>query len=456
MEILTTIFYFIIVIGILVFAHEFGHFIAARLTKTRAEVFAIGMGPRLFGYNKVNGFTFGKLSNDIELGDNTDFRICAFPIGGYVKIAGMIDESMDKKILTTEPQPWEYRSKPVLQRMFIITAGVVMNLILAFLVFYALSIFKGKTLTETTTVGYISPGSVAESAGFKIGDKILSINSEKVQYWDDLQTLIYLENLGRPLEFQIERNGNTFNILIPKENLKDLSEKSIGIYPDKIIPVINEVIPNKPAEKIGLTKGDIITEFAGEQILNSQKLVDLIKAHKEQETEIKWLRDGKIFSAIVKPDSAGTIGIGITSKYEGPSKVVTYNVLTAFPKAAKDMYFYGFEVFVKSIVKIIKGEVAFRKAIGGPIKIAQASAQSAEGGFFSFIGFLALLSLSLAIINILPFPALDGGHFVILLIEAVTRKPLSYKVQIAIQNIGFILLLAFMLFVIYNDIVSFK
>jgi regulator of sigma E protease len=130
--------------------------------------------------------------------------------------------------------------------------------------------------------------------------------------------------------------------------------------------------------------------------------------------------------------------------------------LTAFPKAAKDMYFYGFEVFVKSIVKIIKGEVAFRKAIGGPIKIAQASAQSAEGGFFSFIGFLALLSLSLAIINILPFPALDGGHFVILLIEAVTRKPLSYKVQIAIQNIGFILLLAFMLFVIYNDIVSFK
>lgn len=456
MELLTTIFYFIIVIGILVFAHEFGHFIAARLTGTRAEVFAIGMGPRLFGYNKVNGFTFGKLSGDIELGNNTDFRICAFPIGGYVKIAGMIDESMDKKILTTAPQPWEYRSKPVRQRIFIITAGVIMNLILAFLVFYALSIFKGKTLTETTTVGYISPGSVAEEAGFKIGDKILSINSERVQYWDDLQTLIYLENLGRPLELLIERNGQQITISIPKENLKDLSEKSIGIYPDKIIPIINEVITGKPAEKIGLTKGDIITEFAGEPILNSQKLVDLIKAHKNQETEIKWLRDGKTYSAIVKPDTSGTIGIGITSKYEGPSRVVTYNVLTAFPKAAKDMYFYGFEVFVKSIVKIVKGEVAFRKAIGGPIKIAQASAQSAEGGFFSFIGFLALLSLSLAIINILPFPALDGGHFVILLIEAIMRKPISYKVQIAIQNIGFILLLAFMLFVIYNDIVSFK
>ena len=196
MEIVNTVFYFLIVIGVLVFIHELGHYSAAKMLGIRAEVFAFGIGFRLFGYNVINGFTFGKLKEGIELGNNTDYRICAFPIGGYVKVAGMIDESLDKNFINTEPKPWEYRSKPVWKRMIVITAGVVMNILLAFAIFYALTLTKGKSLTDTTTVGYVSKNSIASEYGIKEGDKINTINGKKINYWDDVQNQIYIDNLG--------------------------------------------------------------------------------------------------------------------------------------------------------------------------------------------------------------------------------------------------------------------
>jgi regulator of sigma E protease len=364
---------------------------------------------------------------------------------------------MDKEFVKAEPKPWEYRSKPVWKRMIVITAGVIMNILLAFFIFYALTLIKGKTITETTTIGYVTRNSVASEFGLKEGDKILTINNENVANWDELQNKIYLDNLGESVTFDLSRNGKSEKINIPKEKLRDITERNIGIYPEKVVPFINSVVSGQPAEKCGIRKGDVITEFAGEKITHSQKLIDLIKANVNKETPVSWNRDGNIMTSNVTPvlpDS--TIGIEISAKYEGPIKYVKYSVFTAIPKAGHDLYYFGFEVFFKSIAKVIKGDIPFKKAIGGPVKIAQASAQSAEMGFLSYIGFLAMLSISLAVINILPFPALDGGHFVILLIEGIFRKPVSYKVQIALQNIGFIILLAFMLFVIYNDIISIK
>lgn len=456
MELVNTIFYFLIVIGILVFIHEFGHFMAARLCGMRADVFALGIGYRVLGYNKKTGFSFGKLDDNIDLEGNTDYRISAFPIGGYVKIAGMIDESMDKNFVHSEPKPWEYRSKPVWKRMIVITAGVVMNIILAFLIFYVLNLAKGKTLTETTTVGYVSKGSIAYEFGIKENDKLTAINNTSISYWDDIQNQVYLDKLGETLDFNIIRDGKEIVITIPKEKLSQLTDKNLGIYPEKVLPQINNVASGKPAEKCGLAKGDVVTRFNDETIMHSQKLVDLIKANANIDCKIEWLRNGQLMTSHVTPGADSTIGIEISAKYEGPIRTITYNGFTAVPKAFYDLYYYGIEVFFKSIAKVIKGDIPFKKAIGGPVKIAQASAQSAEGGFFTFIGFLALLSMSLAIINILPFPALDGGHFMILIYEAIARRPVSYKVQIALQNIGFIILLALMLFVIYNDIISIK
>lgn len=456
MEILSTIFYFLIVIGVLVFVHEFGHFFAARMTGMRAEVFAFGMGYRLFGYNRITGFSFGKLDENTELGSHTDYRICAFPIGGYVKIPGMIDESMDKGFVNSEPQPWEYRAKPVWKRMIVITAGVIMNILLAFIIFYSISIFKGKSLIDTTTIGYVSKSSTAAEFGLLKGDKVVTINNQKIQYWDDVQSALYVDNLGEAVTFNVLRNGQSVSIKIPKEKVGILSDKSFGLYPEKMTPIINSALSGKPAEKIGLQKGDIITYVGNESVGNTQELVDNIKMSANKEVDLKWMRNGAQMTAKVLVSADSTIGIDISTKYEGSIKEVKYNVITAIPHAFGDMYYFGVEVFFKSIGKVITGDIPFKKAIGGPIKIAQASAQSAESGFASFIGFVALLSMSLAVINILPFPALDGGHFVILMFEAIFRKPVSFKIQIVLQNVGFILLIALMLFVIYNDIISIK
>ena len=457
MELLSTIFYFLIVIGILVFIHEFGHFIAARLTGMRAEVFALGIGNRLFGYNKVNGFTFGKLSEEIELGDNTDYRICAFPIGGYVKVAGMIDESMDKDFVEKEPMPYEYRAKPVWQRMIVITAGVIMNFLLAFLIFYFITLAKGKTLTATTSIGYIAKNTPAASSDLKPGDKILSINEAPVKNWEDIQAQIYFENLGEGLTFSIERNGTKQVIAIPKDKVGDLTERNFGVLPDNTLPEISGIVGGKPAETCGLKSGDVITVFAGQSISNPQQLTDLIRENAGRPSELTWKRGNEQMNCSVIPSAEdSTIGVMLSAKYVGPVNEIKYNVLNAIPKAGYDMYYYGIELFFKTIGKIIAGDVPFKKAIGGPVKIAQASAQSAEGGIYTFLGFLALLSISLAVINILPFPALDGGHFMLLIYEAIVRKPVPYKVQIVLQNVGFALLIAFMIFVLYNDIISIK
>jgi regulator of sigma E protease len=456
MEIVSTIFYFLIVIGVLVFVHEFGHFFAARMTGMRAEVFAFGMGYRLFGYNRVNGFSFGKLDEKAELGSHTDYRICAFPIGGYVKIPGMIDESMDKGFVNSEPQPWEYRAKPVWKRMIVITAGVIMNILLAFLIFYSLSIFKGKSLIDTTTIGYVAKNSTASEFGLQKGDKILSINNQPIKYWDDVQSALYVDNLGEAITVNILRNSQNLSIKIPKEKVGILSDKSFGLYPEKMTPIINGTLSGKSAEKIGLQKGDVITNVGNESIGNTQELVDNIKMNADKEIELKWMRNGSQMASKILVGADSTIGIDISTKYEGNVQEVKYNAITAIPHAFSNMYYFGVEVFFKSIGKVITGDIPFKKAIGGPIKIAQASAQSAESGFAAFIGFVALLSMSLAVINILPFPALDGGHFVILIFEAIFRKPVSYKIQIVLQNVGFILLIALMLFVIYNDIISIK
>lgn len=456
MEFLSTIFYFLIVIGILVFIHEFGHFIAARLTGMRAEVFALGIGYRLFGYNKINGFTFGKLNDEVQLGDNTDYRLCAFPIGGYVKVAGMIDESMDKEFVTKEPQPWEYRAKPVWKRMIVITAGVIMNFLLAFLIFYLLTLVKGKSITDTTTIGYISVTSPAKEFNLQPGDKIVSINNVPVTSWDEVQAKLYFENLGESLTFVVNRNGKDIVTNIPKDKVGDLTEKNFGIFPEGMLPEINEVVAGRPAESCGLQKGDIITSLNQTAVTNSQQLTDLIRENPNKEITLTWKRGEAEMNCKVTPSADSTIGVMIAAKYVGPVKEIKYNFLTAIPKAGYDMYHFGIELFFKTIAKIIKGDVPFKKAIGGPVKIAQASAQSAEGGIFTFLGFLALLSISLAVINILPFPALDGGHFMMLIYEGIVRKPVPYKVQIILQNVGFALLLAFMIFVVYNDIISIK
>jgi regulator of sigma E protease len=439
MSIVSTVLYFLITIIILVFVHEFGHFIAAKLCRMRVDKFYL-----FFDFFNLKIFRFVK-------GD-TEYGIGVFPLGGYVKVAGMIDESMDKDFINKPPQPWEYRSKPVWQRMIVITAGVIMNTLLAFAIFYVIALAQGRTRMETTTVGYVSKNSIAEKYGVKPGDRLVSVNGQKIEYWDELRSLVFIENMGEDIDLVTARDGEKQEMMIPKAELTDLAERTFGVYPPHMEPYIEQVVPGKPADKTGLAPGDIITEANGEKITHSQQFVDIIKTNAGRDISLKWNRNGTELNGIVKPEADSTIGIAV-GKYTGSVKNIKFNVITAFPQGIHDLWHFGVVLFAKSMWKIIKGDIAFSKAVGGPVKIAQYAGQSAEGGFLSFLGFMAMLSITLAIINILPFPALDGGHFVFLLYEAVFRKPVSHKVQIVVQNVGFILLMIFMAFVVYNDII---
>ena len=439
MDVVSTILYFLITIVILVFVHEFGHFAAAKLCKMRVDKFYL-----FFDFFNLKIFKFVK-------GD-TEYGLGVFPLGGYVKVAGMIDESMDKDFMNQPPQPWEFRSKPVWQRMFVITAGVIMNTLLAFAIFYTINLAQGKTRMETNIIGYVSENSVASKFGIIPGDRIISVNGQKVEFWDEVRGNIFIESMGENVNLVIERNGTQKDIFLSKDELRDLNERSFGIFPDNMTAEIQQVVAERPAGKMGLLTGDVIIEANGQKITHSQQFVDVIKSSPANEIAVKWTRNGSEMSGMVKPDADSTIGIAIGS-YTGTVKNIKYNVISAVPQGFNDLWHYGVVLFVKSMWKIIKGDIAFSKAVGGPVKIAQYAGQSAEGGLLSFLGFMAMLSITLAIINILPFPALDGGHFVFLLYEGIFRKPVSHKIQIVVQNVGFLLLMAFMAFVVYNDII---
>jgi regulator of sigma E protease len=439
MDVVTTILYFLITIIILVFVHEFGHFAAAKLCKMRVDKFYL-----FFDFFNLRIFKFTK-------GD-TEYGLGVFPLGGYVKVAGMIDESMDKEFINKAPEPWEFRSKPVWQRMFVITAGVIMNTLLAFAIFYTINLAQGKTRMETTTIGYVSQNSVASKFGILPGDKIVSINGKKIEFWDEVRGNIFIESMGEDVNLQISRDGAVKDIFLSKADMLDLNERSFGIFPGDMTPEIQQVLPDKPAGKLGLQSGDVITEANGQPIGHSQEFVDIIKSNSGKDISVKWKRGSEELTGTVKPEADSTIGIGI-GKFSGTIKKIDYNVISAIPQGFNDLWHYGVVLFVKSMWKIIKGDIAFSKAVGGPVKIAQYAGQSAEGGFLSFLGFMAMLSITLAIINILPFPALDGGHFMFLLYEGIFRKPVSHKIQIVVQNVGFIILMAFMIFVVYNDII---
>lgn len=455
MEFINSVIYFIITIAILVLVHEFGHFIAAKISKMRVDAFAIGFGQRIFGFNKKTGFTFGSLPKDLDLEGNTDYRVCLLPFGGYVKVAGMIDESMDKDFLQKEPQPWEFRSKSTGKKLFVLFAGVLMNLILAFVIFWTINFTKPVQHLKTTTIGYISPKSSLNLAGLKMGDRIISINGQPVKYWDEVLNHIFVKRIGEEFTLTLERNNEVVNLQLDSKLLQIDKKDGITFLPREVKVLINDVIPNSPAEEVGLAKNDTILLVNDKEIISSNQLVDLIKENSGNSISLVVKRGNDTLTFQITPSSEGKIGIFSAMVFYAPIEIEKFNLIQAGIKAFQNCY-ENTLLFFTIIGKVVTGKVEFSQAFGGPIRIAQMAAQTADINFISFINFIALLSLSLAIINILPFPVLDGGHIIIILLEGIIRREISPKVKIVIQNIGFIILLLFMAFVIYSDIMNFK
>ncbi len=447
------IIYFAITIGILVFIHEFGHFAAAKLTGMRADVFAIGFGKRLFGWNRKSGFSFGELPKDFDGEGHTDYRLSLLPLGGYVKIAGMVDESMDTNFAESEPKPYEFRAKPVWAKIFVITAGVLMNLLLAWVIFWGANFFQGKPITPTTTIGFVEAGSKADSAGFVTGDKILSVNGKAVNIWEDLRAEIFIHTLGEDINVTVLRDGAEKNLFVSRKLIPDDETQGMFLIPEGVKPAIGEVLKDSPAEKAGLKVGDILLSINDVTLYSPKQTTEIISSNAGVELPLVVLRDKDTVNIAVTPGSDAKIGVAIASVFLGKTQMRTYGAFESVYYGWKDIEKMTALTF-QMVGKVFSGNVEVGKAFGGPIKIAQIAAKSADSGFSSFLYFLALLSLSLAILNIMPFPVLDGGHLVMIIIEAVIRREIPIKIKVAIQNTGLVLLLLLMAFIIYNDIIS--
>jgi regulator of sigma E protease len=286
---LNMIFYTGITLGILIFIHELGHFLAAKLTGMRVDRFSIGFPPRAFGK---------------KIGD-TDYCISWLPLGGYVKIAGMVDESMDTEFVNAEPQPWEFRARPMWQRVLVISAGVIMNVILAVVIFSMIHSIRGKDSMDTTQVGYVHEGSAAWEAGMRGGDRILSVNGAPVATWEEVQQQVYIENMGRDLEIAVDRNGSTQKVRIGRPQSTEFSMENLGFYIGNSVSYIQTVQSGMPAEKLGIQAGDTILAIASVAIESRQQIFDVLRANPGKPVEVRWKRGDAQLSGTVTVNDSG-------------------------------------------------------------------------------------------------------------------------------------------------------
>ncbi len=438
MQFLKTVLDFVVTLGVLVLVHELGHFLAAKLCGMRVDRFSIGFPPRAFGWK------FGE----------TDYCVSWLPIGGYVKIAGMVDESLDIEFLNRPAEPWEFRAKPIWQRTLVLSAGVIMNLLLALVIFWGITFYSGKTLRETTEVGYVSPGSPAAGVGLKAGDRIISVNGTPVAEWEPMIEALYAGATEGKLVLAVHRTPADTVLVFSPEILRDPSRAGIGVVPAGTEIVVGSPEPGKPAEKLGLKAQDVLVSINGIPIRDLQMVLQIVRQNAGKEISVDWRRGTESMSGKAVPTQDGRIGIPIGENYTGPRTHVDYSLPGALPAGAHYMVFVTVS-FAGQMWQLVTGKVSFVESVGGPIKIAQLASQSMDLGLMTYLSFVALLSINLAIINILPFPALDGGHISFLVYEAVFRREVPLAVKLGLQKVGIVVLLALMTFLIINDSVHF-
>ena len=419
-----TLIYFLIVIGILVFVHEFGHFIMAKRAGVRVEKFSLGFGPRLAGFKK---------------GD-TEYVISALPLGGYVKMAG---ENPDE-----EPtgSPDEFQSKTVWQRATIAFTGPLTNILLAFLVMPFVFLVGTYTLGPAQ-VGFVEKGSPAESGGFLVGDIIEKINRRTVRDWEKAEMLIAV-NPDTNLEVTVDRSGEKKILSLRPQLDPDQKIGTSGLFPD--FPAeVGELSPGFPAEKSGLKVNDKIIAVDGMPVYYWNQFSSAVKKSSGKRLMLTVERGEKQMPIAVTPaKDGGKFVIGIkplvrmTFKRYGLGEALGLG----FDKTVEfiDLTFI-------TLKKLLTFNISI-KTLGGPVLIAQMSGKAAAAGLSAFLSFLAMISISLGIINLLPIPILDGGLILFMIIEAVRKKPLSRKTMEVAQSIGAASLITLIAVVSYNDV----
>lgn len=421
----------ILALSLLVIIHEFGHYIAARIFGIRVEKFYVFFAPGFKLWSK-------------KIGD-TEFGIGWLPLGGYVKISGMVDESMDTKSLKEEPKEWEFRSKPAWQRFIVMIAGVVMNVLagVIILTFCHLSFTKEYLPVQNVAEGiYAYP--YARYLGFESGDKIIAIDGKPTERYEDVfSTKLYFADI-----ITVERNGETKEIEMPDSIYSYLKNGGALISLENYKFTVDSVLSGSFAERGGIRSGAKIVAINNENLFSFGQMREILMYNKD--SVLKFIVDNKISydTLFIQVDSTSRIGVFASiPKYN----LAKYNFLSAMKYGWADA-FESVHANMKGFALIFSGKEKAKDNLQGPIGIAKA-----YGGVWDWARFWKLtgiISMILAFVNILPIPALDGGHALFLLIEAVTRKKLSDKFMEVVQIIGMLILFALMIFIIGNDIIN--
>jgi regulator of sigma E protease len=436
MDVLVMIGQLLLGLSILIVLHELGHFWAARAFGIKVEKFYLffdAWGFKLFSIKY----------KDCEYG------IGWLPLGGYVKIAGMIDESMDKEQMAEEPKPWEFRSKPAWQRLIVMLGGVTVNVILGIFIFWMLTFKYGETYVPISEVkNGIAPGIVGKEIGLKAGDQVVAVNGNALVRFDDLRSSEVL--LGNNSTLTVIRDGLEKEILVPSNILNTVADYGMAEFvTPRLKYAVDSVVVGSNAGKAGLKKGDVIYAIEGKEVVFFDQLQSVLKEHKNSSIIASINRNGEHIELPIQVTEEGTIGFG--AKYEDIKlETLHYGFFESLPVGASKAWGSLIDN-AKGLGKVLNGDVKANKAFSGPVEIAR----KLYGGTWDWVKFwtiTGLLSMALALMNLLPIPALDGGHAVFLLIEMVKGKPLSDKFMERAQIVGFVLLASLMVFVLGNDI----
>ncbi|MDR0394137.1 MAG: RIP metalloprotease RseP [Tannerella sp.] len=426
----------ILSLSILVVIHEFGHFIFARIFKVRVEKFYLFFDPwfSLFKFKPKNS--------------DTEYGVGWLPLGGYCKISGMIDESMDKEQMAQPPKPYEFRSKPAGQRLLIMTAGVIFNFLLALFIYSMVLLHWGETYIPLKNVAFgMEYSSTFKNIGFQDGDILLKADTATLERFNEdcLRKVVNAKNVT------VLRDGREMTIAIPADLMQRLLRDKEGFAYYRIPMIISEV-ERQTAIEAGLKKGDRITGVNGVNTPTASDVINELDVNKEKTTQIEVMRDGRLFSTNVPVDALGHIGILINNNPAGIYETVTvkYNFFTSFPAGAR-LGINTLKGYVNDMKYVFTKEGA--KSVGGFGAIGNLF--PASWNWRIFWERTAFLSIILAFMNILPIPALDGGHVMFLLYEVVTRRKPDDKFLEYAQITGMIILFSLLIFANGNDILRF-
>ena len=428
---LISILAFVFVIGVLITIHEFGHFAVARLLGAPVEVFSIGFGKRIWGFER----------------GGTDYRLSLVPLGGYVRIIGLGPDESD--VVSGDAPSAELL--PRWKRALILLAGPVTNIVAA-VVFVALALTMGVEtpvyLEEPPVVGWVEPGSPAEAARIETGDVVRAVNGEPVEMWRDLEIALLSSGKG-PIELTVERDGSvsTIPITLDRESLYGFGVS--GIEP-RLEAVVQPGPGASPAAEAGIETGDLIVAVNGESVDQYYDLPRLIEPLPAKEITLDVVRNGQPlqFTVTTRDEGGkGKIGVGPVL----PTAIQKLAVLPALGTAAAECERMTYQTF-RVIGRLFTGKESLRQ-VSGPVGIAQISGQAARSGVQSLIMLLGIISLQLGIFNLLPIPILDGGHLTIIAFESIVRRDLPMKVKERVLEVGFYLLILLMVVVLFNDIV---